>query len=57
MVFEVLILEIFEVIIIFEVSPGSQVTSIELNETGIVEPSIVNLEDVLLTLAPSQAVR
>lgn len=41
---------------VLEVSPGLSVVLVILDETGIVESSIVNLEDVLLALAPLEAI-
>ena len=39
-----------------EIFPGLLVIRVVLNKTGIVESSIVNLEDVLLALAPLETV-
>ena len=41
---------------LLEVFPGLGVVSVILNKTGIVESSVINLEDVLLALAPLEAV-
>jgi hypothetical protein len=48
---------LLELRVLFHILPGILVISVVLHQASIVESSIINLEDVLVALAPHEALR